>query len=126
MELDYIGNINEYGDSVVRLYNFDKAQAVKFRQAIEHIILTNKQHLDLSRLEFIEPRNCNLVLRISKTNEGIITLDNKIYYCFLTIDGYKNMVSLLKPYCEKETKGYKYLYDLDNLIDLLFSPAGSW
>ncbi len=104
----------------------DMAQAIMFRDAINQTILANNQHLDLSSLEFVEPRNCNLILRISKTNEGIVTLDKKTYYCFLTLDGYENMVKLLKPYCEKETKGYKYLYDIDSLIDLLFSPAGTW
>jgi hypothetical protein len=36
------------------------------------------------------------------------------------------MISLLDPFCIKDRKGYQYLYDIDNPIDFLFSPAGSW
>ena len=34
MELDFIDNINEYGENVVRLYNFDKYEAIQFRDLI--------------------------------------------------------------------------------------------
>jgi hypothetical protein len=36
------------------------------------------------------------------------------------------MVALLDPFCNKETKGYQWLYDIDSDIDFLFSPAGTW
>ena len=62
MELDYIPDVNEYGENVVRLYNFDKSQAIKFRALIEDTIINRKQKLDLSKVDFIEGRNCNLVL----------------------------------------------------------------
>lgn len=45
MQLDYIENVNEYGDSIVRLYDFDKAQAEKFRQAIQQTIIAKKKNL---------------------------------------------------------------------------------
>jgi len=31
MELDYIEEVNEFEENVVRLYNFDKYQAIQFR-----------------------------------------------------------------------------------------------
>lgn len=126
MELDYIENINEYGDNVVRLYNFDKSQAIKFRDLIKDIIVNRKQKLDLSQVGFIENRNCNLILGLFKTNEGILSSDNKTFYCALTLESYNTMLKLLESFCEKETKGYQYLYDIDNPTDFLFSPAGTW
>ncbi len=126
MELDYIENINEFGDNVVRLYNFDKSQAIKFRELIKDIIVNRKQKLDLSQVGFIENRNCNLILGLFKTNEGILSSDNKTFYCALTLESYHTMLKLLESFCEKETKGYKYLYDIDNPTDFLFSPAGTW
>jgi hypothetical protein len=33
------------------------------------------------------------------------------------------MAKLLEPFCKKETKGFQYLYDIDNPTDLLFSPS---
>lgn len=126
MQLDYIDNINEFGENVVRLYNFDKAQVIKFRALIEDTIINKKQKLDLSEVEFIEKRNCNLILGLFKTDEGILSSDNKTFYCALTLEGYHTMLKLLEPFCEKETKGYQYLYDVDNPTDFLFSPAGTW
>lgn len=126
MELDYIPNINKYGEHVVRLYNFDKSQAIKFTELIRETIIDKKQRLDLSQVDFIEPRNCNLILALFKSDEGIISDDDKTFYCVLTLEGYENMLKLLTPFCKKETKGYKYLYDIDTPTDFLFSPAGTW
>lgn len=126
MELDYIADVNEYGENVVRLYNFDKSQVIKFRDLIEDLIVNKKQKLNLSQVDFIKARNCNLILGLFKTDEGILRADEKTFYCALTLEGYKNMLKLLEPFCEKETKGYQYLYDIDNHTDFLFSPAGTW
>ncbi len=126
MKLDYIPNLNEYGESVVRLYNFDRDEAIKLNILIDETILNRKQRLDLSQVDFIEARNCNLILGLFKTDEGILSKDNETFYCALTIEGYNEMLKILKPFCEKDTKGYQYLYDIDNPIDFLFSPAGTW
>ena len=58
MQLDFIGNFNEYGDNIVRLYDFDMAEAGKFRQIIQQTILLNKDKLELASLDFVEARNC--------------------------------------------------------------------
>lgn len=126
MELDYIANINEFGENLVRLYNFDKSQVIKFRDLIQDTVVNRKLKLDLSQVDFIKARNCNLILGLFKTDEGILSVDDKTFYCALTLEGYKNMLKLLEPFCKKETKGYQYLYDIDNLTDFLFSPAGTW
>ena len=126
MELDYIENINEFGENIVRLYNFDKSQAIQFRDLIKDTIVNKKQKLDLSQVEFIEARNCNLILGLFKTDEGIISNDNKTFYCALTLESFKNILKLLEPFCKKETKAYQFLYDIDNPTDFLFSPAGTW
>ncbi len=126
MELDYNENINEFGDNVVRLYNFDKTEAIKFRALIHETIINKNEKLDLSKIDFIEPRNCNLILGAFKTDEGILSEDNKTFYCVLTLKSYDNMLKLLEPFCKKDTKGYQYLYEVDNPTDFLFSPAGTW
>ena len=126
MKLDFIDNVNEFGESVVRLYDFDKSQAIKLRDLMIQTVVLNKQRLDLSKVDFIEPRNCNLILGLFKTDEGILSSDNQTFYCALTLDNYTNMLKLIEPFCLKNTKGHQYLYDIDNPIDFLFSPAGSW
>jgi len=126
MELDYIEDINEFEENLVRLYNFDAAEAIKFRDLIKHVIVDRKQKLDLSKVNFITPRNCNLILGIFREDEGILTRDNETFYCLLTQESYETMLKLLQPFCEKETRAYQYLYDIDNPTDLLFSPSGTW
>lgn len=127
MKLDYIPNINRYGDAILRLYEFDKLQAQLVSQAIEQTLLIDRKELSIKSLAFIQPRNCTLIMRLAAEDEGIIS-ENKInFYCDLTLEGYTKMLALLAPFCSKETKGYQYLYaDIDNPIDFLISPAGTW
>ena len=125
MKLEYIEDFNEYEENILRLYNFDKIQAIKFRDLIQDVIVNRKQKLDLSKVDFIENDNYNLILGLFKTDEGIISNDNKNFICALTLDGFKNMLKLLEPFCNKETKSYQYLYDIDNPTDFMFSPSGT-
>ena len=125
MQLDFIDNINEFGENVVRLYNFDKYEAIKFRDLIKDTIVKRKQKLVLSQVDFIEIHNCNLILGLFKTDEGIFSVDHKTFYCALTLEGYHNLLNLIEPFCEKDTRGYQYLYDIDNPTDFLFAPAGT-
>lgn len=126
MELDYIENVNGLGENVVRLYNFDKAEAIKFKAVIKDTIIDKKQRLDLSKIDFIEPRNCNLIMGLFRSDEGILSEDNQTFYCVLTLDGFINLLKLIEPFCQKESRGFQYLYDIDNPTDLLFSPSASW
>ena len=125
MEIDYIENVNGLGENVVRLYNFNKAEAIQFRALLKEKIIDKKQKLDLSEVDFITPRNCNLIFGLFKSDEGIITKDNETFFCVLTLSGFKNMLKLLEPFCNKESRSFQYLYDIDNPTDLLFSPSAS-
>ncbi|MFK8046767.1 MAG: hypothetical protein AB8B72_14810 [Crocinitomicaceae bacterium] len=126
MELDFIDHVNEFGENMVRLYNFDKAQAILFRDLIQSVIIEKKQKLYLSEIDFIEPRNCKLIMGLFKEDEGIFTLDKETFFCALTENGYQEMLKRLEPFCKKETIGHSYLYELDNPTDFLFAPAGTW
>ena len=126
MTLDYIQDINEYGDDLVLLFDFDKSEAILFRDAIQDSIILKNEELDVSTLEFIQARNCNLILLIGEEDDGIFSNRDLNFICSLTIESYQKMISLLEPFCIKETKGYQYLYDLDSPTDFLFSPAGTW
>ena len=125
MQLDFIDNINEYGENVVRLFDFDKYEAIKFRDLIQDTIVIRKQKLVLSQVDFIEIHNCNLILGLFKTDEGIFSVDQKTFYCALTLEGYHKLLTLIEPFCKKDTRGYQYLYDIDNPTDFLFAPAGT-
>ncbi|MES2286864.1 MAG: hypothetical protein V4547_14335 [Bacteroidota bacterium] len=123
MKLEFLDTINEYGDHIVKLYDFDKEEAAKFRQAIQETIIDANKPLDLNSLDFIQPVNCKLILHISDTDEGVFSIDNQTFFCDLTLEGYKEMLRLIEPYCNKNTRSFQMLYDLDTEIDLLFSPS---
>ncbi len=124
MQLDYTGVINEYGDNIVRLFDFDKVQAEQFRQLLEQTVVVDRKEFDLSTVDFIEADDCNLIFRISDEDEGIRSSDNTNFFCDMTIEGYQQMLTLIEPFCKKDTKACEYLYDVDSHTDLLFTPAG--
>jgi hypothetical protein len=125
MKLEFLDNVNEYGDQVIRLFDFDKSEAIKFRDAVQSRIVDQNQSLDLMTLDFIEHINCKLILHLSETDEGILTMDHQTFFCDLTLNGYQNIVQLIEPFCIKESKSFVMLYDIDTQIDFLFSPYGS-
>ena len=125
MELDYIENFNGLDENLVRLYNFDKKEAIKFKNLLEETVINKKQKLNLAEIDFIETRNCNLIFGLFKTDEGILTKDDENFFCILTLESFKNMVKLIEPFCKKETRGHQYLYDVDTPTDLLFCPSAT-
>jgi hypothetical protein len=126
MELDYIEDIDGHEQNIVRLYNFNQAEAIQFRDLLKATVIDKKQKLDLAQVDFITPRNCNLIFGLFKSDEGILTKDNETFFCILTLEGFKKMIKLLEPFCKKESKGYQYLYEIDNPTDLLFCPTASF
>jgi hypothetical protein len=125
MEIDYIENFNGLDENLVRLYNFDKKEANKFRDLLEETVINKKQKLNLAEVDFIEPINCNLIFGLFKSDEGILTKDNETFFCILTLESFKNMVKLIEPFCVKESRAHQYLYDVDTPTDLLFCPSAT-
>jgi hypothetical protein len=125
MKLDYIEEVNDFGDSIVRIYNGSKAQSSKFKAAIEKIILKNRQSLLLNSLDFIEEGEITLTFHIAMEDEGITTDDEENFNCHLTLTAYRKMVEMIIPFTKKDTKAFQRLYDADNNIDLMFVPSGT-
>lgn len=123
MKLKFLSDINEYGEHAIRLNDFDKAQASLFFQILSELVSKKINTIELSDFEFIEAVNCSLTLRISETDEGIVTTDYKHFFCDLTTDGYKEMIKLIEPFCIRETDAYRILYELDNPIEFIFSAG---
>jgi hypothetical protein len=123
MKLKFLENINEFDEHAVRLNDFDKAQAALFLQILKDLIKSENAFVNLSEFGFIEPINCELILRVSETDEGITTEDYKHFFCDLTLEGYAEIIKLIEPFSIKETDAYRILYDLDNPIDFIFSAG---
>ena len=125
MKLDYLEDYNGLEENIVRLFDFNKAEAIKFKNILKETVIDKKQKLDVSQVDFINTENYNLIFGLFKTDEGILTKDNQTFFCVLTIESFRKMIRLLEPFCKKETKSYQYLYDLDTPTDLLFAPNAS-
>jgi hypothetical protein len=133
MKLEFLDEISSGGqfkgvvtDQLVRLYEFDQIQANDFKKAIQQTLIENGCQLNLIEVVFIEAINCNLTLRISEIDTGINSSDNSFFFCDLTRNSYENMINLIEPFCQKDSNGYQWLYDIDTPIDFLFSPGGQW
>lgn len=133
MKLEFLDDLSAGGkfpqavsNRLIRLYDFDLNQSAALIENISEKILKGNQTLDLSSLGFIEPINCKLVFSISEKDEGLKTQDNIHFECALTIPLYREMIQLIEPFCEGDTNGHQWLYDLNCPIDLLFSPGGTW
>lgn len=133
MKLEFLDNISDNGkfpnvesDQLVRLYDFDATQAGELKKEIQEVILAERSDLDITSLQFIKSVNCNLILRVSKEDRGLMTFDKRNFICAMTIPSYEKMALMIAEFSKKETSGYQWLYDLDCPIDFLFSPGGTW
>jgi len=63
---------------------------------------------------------------LSEEDTGMTSEDGSMFFCDLTAASYVQMIKLLEPFCKKESVTYQWLYDVDNITDFLFSPAGTW
>lgn len=132
MKLEFLDDISDHGkfvnvvsERLIRLYDFDMHEALKLKEIIEEELLGNHREIRFSSLDFVEPLNCDLVLKMFNIDKGIALADSGNFECYLTNAAYKEMMYLMEPFCEGAT-GYQWLYDLDCPIDLLFSPGGTW
>jgi hypothetical protein len=117
---------DEVNAQMIRLYDFDSAEAEQFCLSIQKNLIDKKQSLDFNTLDFIESLNCNMLLQLSETNEGINTVDNINFVCELTTENYSHIIKLCEPFSRNKSRGFTWLYHLDNPIDFLFSPHGTW
>lgn len=133
MKLEFLHDISDGGrfreietDELIRLFDFGKVEAEQLRIQIQQVIIEKGEPLKFSELPFIDAINCNLTMRIAEEIIGIITEDYVNFYCDLPKVEYQKMLALIQPFTEKNSRGYQWLYDIDNPIDFLFAPGGSW
>lgn len=137
MKLDYLNEMTDNGrypdadpDKLIRLYDFEPAEARKLQEAIRYQIISRGLPLALSTLPFIQSVNCQLTLVPAEEHLGIKTLSNSTDFTgIFTIASFLEMLEIIHPFTEDTNglHGYNWLYDpgIDE-IDLLLSPGGGW
>lgn len=135
MKVEYLDDLTDGGrftqvvsENLIRLYDFDFIEAMAFRELLLKIALGEQKSLNVTEQSFIEAVNCTLTFVIAKTDNGITTSDKLNFNCEMTKQSFSEMIHLIGSFCEPgdEGSGYQWLYELDNPIDLLFSPGGTW
>ncbi len=131
MKVEYLDDISDGGrfkqvssENLVRLFDFDQSQTTALIKEIWQSLIINKKDLDLSRIAFIEPINCKLILQLSSNDYGILRAsESKTFICQLTEESYKRAIDIMKAV----DNGFNWLCStsVDN-IDFLYSPGGTW
>lgn len=126
MKLEYLVNVNDHSDGIVRLYDFETQEIVQLCAALRSSVVDLKHELKLSSLNFIQTINCDLTLNISPNDKGISETSKSVLYCELTSEAYLKMIELIEPFSKPESTGFQWLYDLDSPIEFLLSKSGKW
>lgn len=126
MKLEYLENVNDHSDGIVRLYDFDSQEIIQLCAALRNSVVDSKLELTFSSLSFIQTINCDLTLKISPNDKGISETSKSALYCELTSEAYLKMIDLVEPFSKPESTGFQWLYDLDSPIEFLLSKNGKW
>jgi hypothetical protein len=128
MKIEYcdLEDTNHPDDAIIRIFSFNSTEVSKLIDELSKFI-DSKKILDFSKLEFIERINCNLIFEIGNEDIGIISKDKWNYICKLKKDTFVEMIEKISPFIDKCKDGtFQFLYDLNNPIELVFSPNGTW
>jgi hypothetical protein len=77
MKLEFLDDLSDGGkyvnvvsERLIRLYDFDKHQALTLKEIIEKELLGREKEISLSALHFVEPQNCHLILKLSSIDRA--------------------------------------------------------
>jgi hypothetical protein len=111
---------------LIRLYEFDRNEAVAFKSLIEQL-RNGRQQVALHQEPFVQPiDNCRLTLRHSTNDLGIL-FDGSEFECSLTSESWDDLVIWVEPFCNADRGSYQWLPTRGRgKINLLFSRNGQW
>jgi hypothetical protein len=132
MKLEYLDDISDgrkykdvVSENLIRLYDFGQKETTQLVNLIYKRLIIDKQSLDLTTPDFIQPINCHVTLQISSSDEGVIRTDKaNIFICKLTEQTCITAIEYMKATADG---GYNWLCDTSSDdIDFLYSAGGTW
>jgi hypothetical protein len=132
MKLEYLDDISEGGkykdgvsENLIRLYDFGQKETTQLVNLIYQRLIVDKQSLDLTTIDFIEPINCHVTLQLSSSDEGVIKTDKAdIFIVKLMEQTYITATEYMNAAADN---GYNWLCDTStDDIDFLYSTGGTW
>jgi hypothetical protein len=126
MKLEYIPEDDSEDTPLVRLYDFDIADAGKLRKAFSDLASESSQFLELHNADFIEAINdCRLTLAVNHWDQGLSRIgEPATFRCALTAGSWDNIVGLTEPFTQPGSHGFQWLNATD--VQLLLSYDGRW
>jgi hypothetical protein len=110
-------------DNLVRLYHFTPEETAKLTALICKTLIETGEELNLAKVAFIKPMNCELVLTVTENEIGIVKHSGNFLTCGLTKESYQEMIEIM----EHVGTGYNWLYEQSATdIDFLYSSGGTW
>jgi hypothetical protein len=132
MKLEYLDDISDSGkykdvvsENLIRLYDFGQKETTHLVKLVYQRLILDKQSLDLTTTDFIQPINCRVTLQLSSSDEGVIKTDDpNSFICKLTEQTYITAIEYMKAAADS---GYNWLCDTSSDdIDFLYSSGGTW
>jgi hypothetical protein len=126
MKLEYIPEDKSEGTPLVRLYDFDIADAGKLCKAFSDLASESSELLELHAADFIEAmNNCRLTLAVSHWDQGLSRIGEPVtFLCALSAESWDNMVGLTEPFTQPGSHRFQWLNATD--VQLLLSYDGKW
>lgn len=129
MKLEFLADGSD-GCPLIRLYDFDLTGAMRLREAFRSLADGSRQRIPLHEEWWIEPlEECQLDLRLSKRDLGIVQRLPMRFECALTDEGWLEAMELTEPFCtppkDEKAETYQWL-NSDGEVSLLLSPTGKW
>jgi hypothetical protein len=129
MKLDYLSAGSEFCP-FLRLYDFTAAEAGQLLLAAQQLAAGRSSAIPLHELGFINSFDCQLTLRISDRDRGIVAIDATEFACELSRASWSDLAGFIEPFAELARKGtFQWLIGGLRTADspaLLLSPDGQW
>ena len=125
MKLEYIEDSSLNGP-LIRLFDFDVAEAIRLRHMIEDLAEDSKRVIELHLADFVEQiDSCQLILSTEDRDLGIIKFADPVsFQCALTSESWHNIEGLIDPFTRLDGCGFQWLNETS--IPFLISLDGRW
>ena len=129
MKLDRVEDINEYHDSVIRIWDFSRDDLAALVDAFSEIVSGATSQLELrtrTRLENVD--GTQLIIAVSDVDKGVVTGEQPdIFWCRLTSHTWMQNITSIQHLMENDfTRGYHWLHNCNVPYELLLSFSGKW
>jgi len=126
MKMEYLAD-GHSNCPLIRLYDFDLADAKRLREAFRCLAAGSRESLPLHQEWWIEPlEDCALDLRRGTRDLGVVERAPSRFECVATDKGWTRMSSLTDPFCQPVMKESCTWLNRAGEVSLLLTPSGGW